>query len=157
MAYDAETFFDDMRDLIDATALNTKGTELNTEKGDSELKTDWVATDFILNYNEAVLNLNEFIYYGYADVETDNSIGPKTSETFKMFFIIWLFCTDDEVLEMRKLLRYTRALEEIVEAKSTSFKTSTLEIETFKPVTAPENSGSNYYKAAGIHVTGVIG
>ena len=74
-----------------------------------------------------------------------------------MFFIIWLFCTDDEVLEMRKLLRYTRALEEIVEAQAMSFKPSNLEIETFKPGTAQENSGSNYFKAEGIHVTGVIG
>jgi len=157
MAYDAETFFDDMVGLIDETALNAKGTSINTEKGDSELKTDWVADDFILNFNESVINKDEFIHYGFIDVETLESNATKVAETFKMFFSIWLICTDDEILEMRKLLRYTRALEEIAKEAALNFKTSILEVETFKPVTVEDNNGSDWYRAAGIHVTGVIG
>lgn len=157
MAYDAETFFDDMTGLIDPAALNAKDTALNIEKGDSELKTDWVATDFILNFNESVINLNEFIHYGFVDVSTLESNATKVSETLVIFFSIWLICTDDEVLEMRKLLRYTRALEEIAKEAALNFKTSTLEVETFKPVTVEDNQGSDWYRAAGIHITGVIG
>ena len=157
MAYDAETFFNDMTGLIDAAALNAKGTSLNTEKGDTELKTDWVANDFILNFNESVINKDEFIHHGFVDVETLESNANRVSETFKMFFSIWLICTDDEVLEIRKLLRYTRALEEIAKEAALDFQTSTLEVETFKPVTIGDNNGSDWYRAAGIHVTGVIG
>ena len=160
MAYDAETFFDDMVGLFNATDLNTKCTALNTEKaavGDDAIKTDWATDDFFINFNDSVINRNELMQFGWGDIGTEDSNATRVSEEFKMFFAIWSICTDDETLEMKKLLRYTRALEEIGKEASLNFKTSTLEIDTFKPVTVLDNSDSDWYRAAGIHVTGVIG
>lgn len=156
--YDTEAFFDEMIAIFNSTNLNAKCTALNTEKGDDELKTDFSDADsFILNFNEKVMNEEIFVHYGFVDVDTPESVGGKVSEEMKMFFSIWMRCADDEVLEMRKLLRYTRALEEIARDNAFSSQASTLEIEKFAPVTIDDNTGSSWYRAAGIHVTGVVG
>lgn len=154
--YDAENFFDDMLALFRAN-LNAKCTALNTEKSDTLLKTDFVDDDFIINFNDEVINKNAFIYFGWADVSETDSNANCLAESFKMFFSIMDICTNDETLEMKKLLRYTRALAEIAQDNATKFRTSTLEIETFKPITILDNTGSDWYRGAGIHVTGDIG
>ena len=154
--YDAETFFDDMLGLIQDN-INAKCTEINTEKGDTELKTDFNNDDdYLINYNEKVMNEKVFIHYGYDEIQTTQANAGCVAEKFTMFFSVWIRRMDNEVLELRKLLRYTRAFEEIVKENAANFQTSTLEVNTFMPITVQNNNTSNVFRAGGIHVSGDI-
>jgi len=102
MAYDAETFFDEMLALFRAN-LNTKTAALNAEKGgDSLLKVDFVDADFVLNFDEQVINKDTFVYYNFIDIATPESSAFCVSQQYKMFFSIMEICTDDETLELKK-------------------------------------------------------
>lgn len=153
--YDAETFFDDMLNLFQ-TQLDAKLAALNAEKGDSLIKEAFPDDEYLLNFNQIVMNKDTFVYFGFIDVANPETNGCSTSEAFKMFFSVATIGSDDETLEMKKILRYTRALEEVAQENSTKFQTSTLEIETFKPA-VEQFQESNWWLVGGIHITGVIG
>jgi len=161
--YDIEVFRNSIIQLIQ-TELNIKITEINAEKNDDFNITDILPQNYYNDITDQVLNVSPFIYYGFVSLDSSTT-GTKTQTTITMFISVVFdnsntyyandYGTYGSGTET-KVLRYTRALKEVIQDNYKKFAwASPLSVTEFTPQDFELNKGSDF-KVGGIHVTGTI-
>lgn len=110
--YDIETFIGDIVALVQANLAN-KIAAINTEKNDDY---ELVAVDNADYYNDLssqILNASPFMYYTPMNIETSSN-GAHTSIEVTLLLVV-AFNNVNAGGTINKVLRYSRALREIVQ------------------------------------------
>lgn len=111
--YDVESFLTNVKTVFQSN-LNTKITELNTEKGDFDI--DQIPTDaWYINHIPKVWSYNTFIVWGISDIPLSNQQPGAAIQTVNLFIEA---CVQDKGYPVSEsviyqLLRYSRALLEV--------------------------------------------
>lgn len=151
--YDVESFVDNVIDTI-KTNLTTKVAEINAEKNDIYNLEVVDNAHYYEDISQQVLNANPFIYYTPVELET-TTVGANTSISITLAVSIVFDNTNDSGT-MKKVLRYSRVLREIVQNNhALSPSASSLKVTEFVPTDITINDGSDF-KMGGIHVTSTI-
>lgn len=154
--FDLENFRDYFLGLFQ-TNLSAKVTAINAEKADSITLSSFVADQYTSDMNEKVLNYEEFIYYGFPEILTNANAGMGFSQEITMSFEVVIADPNGGTLAETKLMRYTRALFEIIEENmQANPQIGDIEIEVFSPVTLTDNQGSPLSKVGGISIKGTL-
>lgn len=153
---DIETFRDYFLGLIQAN-LAAKLAEINAEKADGITLTDFIAAQYTSDMNEKVMNYSEFVFYGFPEILTiPNPRGGFALDITMSFEVV--FCAPDGgTVAENKILRYTRAMAEIVtESLRGNCIASDVTVEILAPVSLAENLRSQWTKIGGIQIRGTI-
>lgn len=110
--YDVENFATDIETILKAN-LNTKITEINTEKGDFEAELIDDASYIFQTMNEEGAAFDPFLFWGEAE-NISKSNGPDTAEEVTFDVLIIKEWGNDSNTS-NKLFRWRRALKEIFE------------------------------------------
>ena len=103
------------------------------------------------------MNFDSFIYFGFLPFDPAVSIGSQFSQEVSMFFLIMVTDQSGGIIGENKILRYTRAMAEIFQEHSLdNSMISDLEITPLPPDLIKIEPGSEWYKAGGVYVKGVI-
>lgn len=95
----------------------TKIAEINVDKKDTILE-DIPSDNYFNNFYEEEETSDLFIFYGIEQVETQ-SIGADSAETWTIFYHVFVGDSNNKKANVRpKVLRYTRALKEIINENS---------------------------------------
>jgi hypothetical protein len=132
--------------------------EINNDKNDDIILTNIPSKNFIMNLDSEPLNSSLFINYGLADSEIIEELG-SFSTVWTLFYVVYI----NEMNRMKgakvrsKVLRYTRALEEIIIENSDKIsKYTTLpKISHILPQDV-ENTERTPYKIGGIKLDIII-
>ena len=150
---------EDFRDVLKAylvDGMTAKVSEINTEKGDS-LLIDIPEAQYFQDFNEKIVNFKEFIYFGFQPFEAGISSGDSLAQPVSMFFVTMVTDQSGGIIGENKILRYTRAMTEIFQAKALSdSRISDLEITILPPDLVKIEPGSEWYKAGGVNVKGTV-
>lgn len=134
--------------------IDSKLDEIDAEKGDFTLvKPD--SSHFIHTIDSQALAFDPFIHYGFSNIETSSQAG-KVRWTPTMLFAFYFLDRGDGDIAESKVLRYTRAMTEIIAENATKNAIiSTVEILPLPPaiVSLADQDGSNY-KVGGIEIKG---
>jgi hypothetical protein len=153
--FDFEDFMDHFKDLIQDN-LSAKVTEINAEKGDS-LLSDIPDAQFFESLNDSVVNYDNFVLYFIENVESLDTVGADVSYTVTMTFAIIFHDAENWTNAERRILRYTRAFEEIIlENAYDSSYIHNITVEPIEPDMLRLSENSPVVKAGGIRITGDI-
>lgn len=154
--FDLESFNDRLKAfLVDNMAA--KIAEINTEKGNDPVLIEIPEAQYFEDFNEKIVNFENFIYYGFLDFEPGLNNGGEVGQPVSMFFTTMITDQDGGVIGRNKILRYTRAMYEIFQENSTSSGSiSDLEITIMPPEFVKIRSGSDWYRAGGVYVKGYL-
>jgi hypothetical protein len=161
MKYDVERAVSDILEIIKAN-LNDKIDEIQSEKdtllGSANFSVDHVGADaYFDSLDERVANYNPFIYYG---IENTEVIGEKgaTIESMALFFLVVLHNTFEDANISKRVLRYNRALKEIIEENFGQIRDlGGLRVTTLKPADMKDLHTSHFHKVGGIIVNTELG
>lgn len=104
------------------------------------------------------LNVKNAIFYGIEDNQAQG-IGPATMEAFKLFVEIITVDGGNDTLGIKRLLRYTRAIKDVMEANFDRFPTNSnkIKIETVRPTSFKlEADSSEEIRVGGVSITMAI-
>lgn len=154
--FDIESFQDSVLQIIKDN-INAKIAEINTEKADSiTLETIDTTNAFANDLNEVVVNFDPFVYHGISAINP-TAIGGATSNNITLFFEVIFAYNADGNSQIRKVLRYSRILQEIVEEKQRKILgVSNLEIQQLVPLDVRLSESDQQYKIGGIHLSGTL-
>lgn len=111
--YDLECFLDDVRTLL-ASSLNTKLTEIDSDKADSiTLRQVDAAGYFLQSLDTQNLNVDPFVVYGVEEPVADMVAGPGLSVKYKAYVLLVIADAGNDANVFRRLYRYQRALLEL--------------------------------------------
>lgn len=151
-AYDFENILDNVESIL-KTNLNTKISEVNTEKSDSITLNDVDSSAYAFqSLNNEIVNFDPFIVYGLIDIESDG-IGPYTSSE-AIIQVVLVACDTSEGVGMdRRMFRYQRAIKEVIESNWQSGGLGNkIKIDSLMPMTVKRLDGSEEFKAIGIEI-----
>lgn len=156
--FDTESLLRDIETLLKAK-LNAVLISINDEKAD-DITLRCIEEDayFLQALSERMTNHNPFLFYGVQDIKPDDdSVIPI--DAVEIFVNI---CIADEAEQentnMYKLLRYIRALKEVVK-DNFGFVSgySRLKVRDDLPASFRLNDAANLFHAAGVIITATIG
>lgn len=148
--YDVESFLDDVEGFL-KTYLNAQITLLNSEKGaDPVLLPIADEAYFLQTLNDRVANYNPFLFYGIDQVQSEG-IGPATRKQYLVNVIIVMSDMGEDLLIAKRLLRYSRVLEDLFENKFAQMGNSVkLKVQSLVPVSFKLVNSSDDYRAVGV-------
>lgn len=150
---------EDFRDILKAYLVDNmaaKVAEINTEKGDTLLVVI-PEEQYFQDFNEKIINYKEFVYFGFLDFDPPVTSGGKIAQPVSMFFMTIVPDQDGGIVGENKILRYTRAMTEIFQAKTlTDARISDLEITPSPPGLVKIEPGPEWQKAGGVYVKGIV-
>lgn len=137
--YDAENLLSDVKAILVAN-LNAAIASVEAEKITQGLPaTNLKSIDTTLGYFEQSwtienLNIKNAIFYGIEENQA-TGIGPATIEAYKVFIEIIHCDSGMDKLGIKRVLRYTRAIKDVMEANYDRFQTTSnkIKIETVRP------------------------
>lgn len=134
-------------------ALPAKLTEINTEKGDT-LLTDIDNAKYFNDFYQEELTASEFIFYGIKEPDVKSS-GCDTSATWKIFYHIFIQKENNLGVIRSAVLRYTRALTEVINEASDKISRvcSAPEIIVLTPEDVEDIINETPFKMGGIEFT----
>lgn len=157
MIYDSEEYLLAIQSFLQAN-LNTEIGNLNTEKNDSiVLKT--ISTDayFIQTLNDTVANYNPHILISLDDIG-GNGIGPGTLKTLTFSLIIILEDRGEDLFIGRRMLRYGRVLEDILNRSFNKIiPHATFKINSLVPIAITSVNSNDPYRAVGAQIVTALG
>jgi hypothetical protein len=151
--FDIESFRDYFVGLLQA-GMAAKVAEINTEKGDSLLE-DIPAAQYVSSFNETVMNYDFVLYNEIAEIRTLESHPGGISREITLFFSVVFMNMDDWTATEKRILRYARAMEEIIQAGQHP-AISDFEIDVAAPNMIQLSEKSPIWQAGGIQIKGVI-
>lgn len=155
--FDVESFGDYFLDLIQ-TNLSAKITALNAEKNDGITLETFTNAQYIDDMNGEVVNFASFIFYGFPEVVTNMNQNGDFALDVTMSFEVVFQGTEVGPVVSKKILRYSRALAEIVcENIRKNSQIQSVSVEVLAPVTFIQNANSSRSKIGGIQIKGTIG
>ena len=146
MSYDIEDFLAELEDLL-AAKINAKVTAIEAEKTAKGvpvgLPTFSTADCFFLqSWDDKILNLSPAIFYGIENVVTSSAFSG-TQQEYKVFIEVIYLDNKMDALGVKRLLRYTKALREVIEE---NFKDNDLgvplKVENLRPIAFALNNSS---------------
>ena len=150
---------EDFRDILKAYLVDNmvaKVAEINTEKGDSLLVVI-PESSYFQDFNEKIVNVTDFIYFGFLPFDPGISSGNSIGQEITMFFMTMVSDHEGGILGENKILRYTRAMIEIFQANAlANAHISDLEITILPPDLVQIRPGADWYKAGGVYVKGTV-
>jgi hypothetical protein len=149
--YDVESFRDDIINLIKDN-LDSKINEINLEKSDSNNISLVAAENYYNDINDQVLNANPFVHYGVLTAEPIGSVGIKTSLEVTIFVYVFIDMLNAVGAET-KVLRYIRALSEVIQCDFKKFRASLSIVQRLPAIV--QHNGSDF-KVGGINITGTF-
>ena len=154
--FDTEAFRDHYVDLFKAN-LNAKIAEINTEKSDTIVLGEFTDAQFTSDLNEKVMNYASFIDYGFTDTVAESNGYGSFSLEITMFFAVVFSEPNGGALSETKIMRYTRALQEVAFADvGAESRIQGIEIQPFAPADMIDNLASSVVKVGGIQIKGTI-
>jgi hypothetical protein len=156
MTFDGEDLLDNIEAIVKA-GLPAKIAAIEAEKiakgkGIADgLPAPEDAAYYRQTWSDKILNHSPAIFYGIEDVQTE-SVGPATSEKFKVFVEVVLVDNGMYADTSNRILRYSRALRECLQDKFDSVaETGRIKIETVRPVAFKmEQDSSEEIKVGGV-------
>lgn len=115
------TPYQDLESVVDAVIaflklnLNTRLTEITTEKGDSLTLTPVPDAAYFLDYIGKEVNFNPFVVVGIEDPEVLDTAGAATLMRYGISVAIIIDDTGGDTEIARRLLRYQRAIRDVFE------------------------------------------
>lgn len=149
---DLETFKDEMVSLL-ADNLPAQITAIGVEKGDSLEIPSFPESRFLDSITDKVINYNSFVYYGFENI-TANNVGGTVQYDVEMFFLAHFCINHDNSDNMNKVLRITRAMEQVIKDSYTTRArgVTPLEVIPFAPFNMSLNGLSDHWKVGGISI-----
>jgi hypothetical protein len=157
MEVDIEILLDKIDTFLKAN-LNLQIASINLEKNDT-LALATVSDDayFFQTMNDRVANFDPFLFYGLDNVDSEG-IGPATRKTYSIQVIIVVTDTGQDELMGKRLLRYSRVLEDLFNNYWASIKSSVnFKVQSLVPVAFSLVNSSDVYRAVGITLTTSLG
>lgn len=159
--YDLESLLADTLTVL-SNNLNTKISEITTEKGDSlELKTIPTDAYFLQTLNDRMANFDPFVFYGIGEIKPAD--GAKAGYSGYNVQVEVLVCVRDSGLVdgiAKQMFRYGRALKEIFESNAlTGFDKGRVKpiVEGLTPIDIGILNDSFTHKAVGVILRASIG
>lgn len=152
--FDLEEFRDYFLDMV-KTNLADKLIEITADKGDSLEIPMPEDHHFIHTVNDQAISFNRFIHYGFSNIEAVGN-GAAISYTPTLFFAFYFQDLGKGNVAEQKLLRYTRAMTEVVMEQSTKNAIiSALKVEPLPPaIVALADQDGSEWKVGAIEITG---
>lgn len=161
MKYDTERLLDDLMAIL-KTNLNTKISEIQAEK-DSLLGAGNFAVPLIDDeawfdsLDDKAVNFDPYVYYGVNDQNVIELSSADASE-ISIFFTVVLHYNGDDASMFRKMLRYIRAMQEVVTANYDAIScASSLTVATITPTDMKDLDGDTFHKIGGVVINTAIG
>jgi hypothetical protein len=159
MTYDVESLLRDVKTVL-STNLNTKINALNAEKNDSiTLKTIPAGAYFLQELSQVPINYNPYVLYGEQDNQpaSEGTYGATMENvTVSIGLILEDEGEDAGETPVYKMLRYRRALKEVIEENFQILSGGNKLVVQCGSLIAFEQSGARY-RGIGINVTTSIG
>lgn len=156
--FDAEDLLTEIRAVMTA-GLNAKISAIEAEKGalTPTLKTIGADSYFEQTWNDKILNRNPAIFYGIEDVQSVEN-GGLLAKSYKIFVEVVLIDNGNTNDSSKRILRYSRALEELFQAADLAGRgMSKLKVDTVRPVAFKlELDSSEEIKIGGVTLTTTI-
>jgi hypothetical protein len=156
--FDTEELLDSVRTILQAN-MATKLSDIDTEKADGLILDDIPTAGYFINTIPPSLNVNPFLIYGVQAV-TPISSGPTVALAYSLFIIIGHAGLRNEVNDdiQRKLLRYSRAVKEIMAEKFDSISPgfSKIEVEEFPANPEIELNNNEILRVSGLVFSATI-
>ena len=154
MTFDVEEFRDYFLNMIKDN-IDAKIDEINADKNDSITLSKPDAAHFIADINDQALAFDPFIHYGFSEIKTGSQAG-SVQWTPSMFFAFYFLSREEADVAESKVLRYTRAMTEIVAAKVTdNAMISAVEILPLPPsIVIFDDMDGAEYKVGAIEIKG---
>jgi hypothetical protein len=151
--YDVETLLFDVQALLSAN-LNTKIAAINTEKGDSiTLKNVDSSAYFLQELNGPPVNLNPFILYGEEKIDAQYQTGNHSKVvTISVVIVVVDEGEDGKDVITKRMLRYRRALEEVIEDSFQLVGNANILMVQSLPAYGFKIDEGNSYRAIGINI-----
>lgn len=153
--FDGEVLLYKLADLI-KSKLNDKLTAIDSEKG-NDFETPHLSNDaYFDDLDEDVSNFQTYCYFGInnnALIEGGNTFG----EDYNVFFTIVRAYEGNDGKQNRKMLRYIRALKEIVAENFDKYSAaSLLEVIAMNPTNMKDVDNDTFHKLAGVVIRTAI-
>jgi len=161
MKYDLERLLDDLLAIV-KTNLNTKINEIQAEKttllGQGNFAVPLIDDNaWFDSLDERTVNFDPYVYYGVNDNRVIEQAGAEASEV-QIFFTVVLHYDGSDTAMFRKMLRYIRALQEIVSENFDAIQcASNLTVSTMTPVDLKDLDGDTFHKIGGVVINTSIG
>lgn len=113
---------------------------------------------FEQSWSPANLNVKNAIFYGVEDIQTQG-IGPASVQTVKAFVEIIHTDSGNDILGLKRLARYSRAIKDIFESNFDRFPLTSnkIKIETVRPISFKlETDSSEEIRVGGVSITMAI-
>lgn len=154
--FDIESFRDYFLQLF-LDNLDAKITQINTEKSDDITLESFELAQYVNDMNDKVMNYDSFILYGLLDITSILNAGAPAGLDVTMSFEIAFTNLNDSLLAETRIMRYTRALSEVVEENSSNnSQIGSIEVSQYAPITLALNKNSPVMKVGGISIKGTI-
>ena len=154
MKYDVEQILSDLETIF-KTYFNNKIIALNTEKSDSITLEQINLNAYFMDMDDAAINYDPFILFEISDLNSDG-IGPGTSKNITVNFALVLNDNGQDQFIVKRMLRYQRCMEEIIEDNFQSLKCDILKIESLPVLSFQRANESLRYKIVGININSSI-
>lgn len=151
--YGIEELLDDVATLL-TTYLNTKITEINTEKSNDAYSIEAIDSGayFLQTMDEKAANYKNFVLYGVSDIETVAN-GPSTSQNITVEVTIVMHDPRENVNVAKRCYRYSRALREVIQDNwHLATNAVKIEVESLVPAEFELWDNSSAYRAIGIQI-----
>lgn len=150
---DIETYLEELK-LLFQDKLTAKLLAIDTEKNDGTIcETVENSAYFLQGYHEAMTNYNRFIIYGIDSI-VSNSVNGANAKKLTLFLELAITDRGMNNENIKKMLRYGRALEEIVNENFDRILGHTrFAVELLEPATFADESGGVYLKSVGVKIS----
>lgn len=159
--YDTERLLSDLENVL-KTKLNTKIAAITAEKDALGVTLDLPTVDvnegiFFQTWDDKILNSSPGILYGLRDSVADGSPYSATAEKLTLFVEVYFTNPMNEADDgsgVRRILRYMRAIKEIVQENFDSNEIlSKIKIKTITPLSFRlDNDSSDEIKVGGVEL-----
>lgn len=161
--YDAENLLAGIRSILSAK-LNDAIAAVEAEKIAQGLPATNIAPIdvnegyFEQTWSFANFNVKQGVYYGIEDMQA-KGVGPATQVTYKVFIEIVFADGGNDKLGLKRLHRYTRAIQDVMEDNYDQLPVNSgkINIETIRPISFKlEADSSEEIRVGGVSITMAI-
>ena len=156
MKIDLEYYLARIKELLQ-DKLPSKLTEIDSEKNDG-LVLPQIENDayFFQGYHERMVNYSDFIIYGIDEIQS-NSVNAMNNKTYTFFVEIAFTDRGENDVNLKKMMRYGRALEEIfLENYAKILGNTRFNIQLLEPITFESKESGVFLNSIGVKVTATL-
>lgn len=153
--YDVESLITDIQSVLSSN-LNTKLSTIDTEKNDGMTLTTVASAAYFLDMDDKAANFNPIVLIGESE-NIGEGIGPATSEKVTIQVALILNDNGTDLNIVKRMLRYRRALKEVIEDNFyKNRRCDYLQVKSLPVLDFLRSGESLRYKIAGIEIIASI-